>query len=477
MATWLRPLRLLFYLALIGAGLAGAYPAGAQQEGTAPGSAVLIKLDGTIDPNHAKFLRRGIGQAADGGAQLIIVQIDTPGGLGSSMRDMVQTVLESKVPVVTFVSPQGAQAASAGTFVAAAGHVAAMAPGTNIGAASPISGTGEDLPPTLKSKATNDAAALIRSIAEQRGRNVEKLEDTVYKAASYSAQQAWELNVVDLIANDLADLLAKLDGRSVAVDGRRVTLDTDGIRCDKPRVRCSTESLSFVERFIDVISDPNISSLLLTLGSLALLVEIFNPGLVAPGVFGVIALVLAFVSFGNLPVNWAGAGLVMFGAVLLFLELHVAGFGVLGVGGIISFILGIIFLFEPWAGDPPSISGPGVSPSPWVIGGLSGGFGALFGTLFLLAWRGKRAAAPGVSPLIGQTGRVSMALAPVGTVQLGGEMWSAEEENRLTVEAGEQVEVVAVEGLVLKVVRRPKLLPHGEGHALPPGVDGGQTGQ
>ncbi|MEE9286183.1 MAG: NfeD family protein, partial [Dehalococcoidia bacterium] len=210
-----------------------------------------------------------------------------------------------------------------------------------------------------------------------------------------------------------------------------------------------------------------------SLGGLALFIEILNPGLIFPGVFGAIALVLAFVSFGNLPVNYAGVGLILFALVLFFFEIQVAGVGILGVGGLVSFILGSIFLFAPFAADPPSISSPRVSVSPWLIGGVSGGFGGAIGLLSYLAWRGKRTFQPTAeSRLVGQTGRVTQALDPVGTVRVAGQLWSAEEENGLTVEQGERVDVVAVDGLTLKVVKRPKLLTEGQAHGLPSGLDG-----
>ena len=477
MAKRLKAARLLAYLAVVGLGLLSVSGLGAQQTES---DVFLLHIDNIIDPNHSKYLKRGIEKAEDEGGQAVIIQIDTPGGLVSSMRDMVRSIFASDIPVITFVSPQGARAGSAGTFVTAAGHIAAMAPGTNIGAATPISGTGEDLPDTLKSKVINDATALLRSIAETRGRDSGRLELTVTEAASFTVLEALEPNddgqsIIDLIADDLDDLLAKIDGRVVALDtgGRQVTLHTAGIRCEKPRFRCTNVNLSFVERFLEVISDPNISGLLLSLGGLALFIEILNPGLVFPGVFGVVALVLAFVSFGNLPVNYAGVGLILFALVLFFFEIQVAGVGILGVGGLVSFVLGAIFLFAPFAADPPEISAPRVSISPWLIGGLGGGFGAATGLLSYLAWRGKRTFQPTThSRLVGRSGRVTTVLDPVGTVRVAGQLWSAEEENGLTIEEGERVDVVDVDGLTLKVVKRPKLLPEGQAHALPSGLDG-----
>ena len=467
--------RLLLYAGLI---ISGLVPLSHGSAGHGQSKGFLLHLDGVIDPNHAKYLKRGLDRAEEEGAHFTIIMINTPGGLVSSMRDMVENILASEIPVITFVGPQGARAGSAGTFITAAGHRAVMAPGTNIGAATPVAGGGEELPETLANKVTNDAAALIRSIAEQRGRNPDPLEDTVRKASSFTNNEALELNIIDFIANDLDDLLLQLDGMTIAVGEEEVTLDTQGVTCTEPYSQCTSVSLSFVERFLDVISDPNISAILVSIGGLGIFVEFLNPGLLFPGVFGAIMLVLAFVAAGNLPLNWAGAGLMLFAFVLLYLELQVSGVGVLGAGGLISFILGSLFLFAPWAADPPNISGPRVQVSPWLIGGLSGGFGLFLGTLTYLAWRGRRS--PPTQPLrhqlIGQKGRVTVTLSPVGTVYAGYQPWTARSEHDQAIEAGEQVEIVDFDGLTMYVRKVAKLLPAGdppEGLDLDSGEGGG----
>ena len=464
MGTGFRIARLLIYLALIFAGLLPASVASAQE---GPSRAFLLHMDGVIDPNHAKYLERSLNRAQDDGGEFVILQIDTPGGLVSSMRDMVSNIRASRIPVITFVSPQGSRAASAGTFITAAGHLAVMAPVTNIGAAKVISGTGEDLPSDLKDKATNDAAALIRSIGEERGRSqeaIDALEATVRGADAFSATEALELGIIDFIADDLDDLVAKLDGMSVRLGSTEVVLNTQGIACSEPRQDCTSLNLSFVERFLNIISDPNISAILLSIGSLGILLEFLNPGALFPGIFGALALVLVFVAFGNLPVNWAGVGLILFAAVLLFFEIQAAGIGVFGVGALISFILGILFLYAPFAADPPSISSPTGQVNPWVVGGLSGGLGSMIGGVVYLAWRGRRAPQPVAAyvRLVGAMGRVAFALEPVGTVQMAEEPWTAEEENGLPVPVGERVEVIRVEGLKLIVRKSPKLLLPGE---------------
>ncbi len=469
MGTLGRRVRLAVYLGLVAAGLAlQAAPVSAQ----APGDAFLIHVDGIIDPNRAKYLDRAIERVQEEQGGLAIVLVDTPGGRLDSMRAMVEDILDAGVPVVTFVAPQGAQAGSAGTFITGAGHIAVMAPGSNIGAATPISGSGEELPETLADKVTNDAAALARSIAEARGRNPNAYEETVREAASFTAVQALDLNMIDLIADDLNDLLAKIDGRAVEVAGRTVTLETEGIRCIEPRAACNDIGLSWVERIIDVIADPNISSLLLSLGGLAIFIEILNPGLIFPGIFGVIALVLAFVAFGNIPVNWAGVGLILFSLVLLYVELQIAGFGIFGAGAIVAFVFGTIFLLEPWAADPPSFAGPDFNPSPWLVGGLAGGFGGAFA---LLTWLGLRESAPAAEQpaVLGKTARVRRDLTPTGSVLVDGQLWTAEEVNGAFVPAGEFVEIEELDGLTLRVKKRTRLLPEGGRHSLPEG--GGDT--
>ncbi|MBI3744620.1 MAG: nodulation protein NfeD [Chloroflexi bacterium] len=446
-----RTLRLALYLALVLAALAA--PVVAHAKTTAPADrAYLLHVNGDIDPNHARYLRSSLDRAQRDGGQFAIIEIDTPGGDLDSMRDMVKHILASKIPVVTFVGPSGARAGSAGTFVTVAGHIAAMAPGTNIGAATPISGTGEDLPATLANKVTNDAAALIRSLATLYGRNADKLEATVRQATSYTVQEAIDSHIVDMTANGLNDLLAKLDGRVVSITGNQVTLHTAGIACEKPRTNCADLNLNWVQRIINFISDPNVSGLLLTLGSLGLLIELFNPGLIFPGIFGAIALALAFVSFGNLPVNYAGVGLVMFAALLFLLELHFSGHGILGVGSIISFIIGIILLFEPFAADPPNISGPSLRVSFWLVGTLGAAFAAAVAAIVFLAWRSPRAPVmAGPHPLVGQMGVVTRTLDPTGTVQAGGELWTARAAAGERVAEGEPVRIIKTDGLTLIV--------------------------
>ena len=424
----------------------------AQSLGTAAAEgphAVLLGIDGVIEPITARFLSRGIDAAAADGAQFVIIRLDTPGGLLDSTRDMVERILASEIPVVAYVSPLGAQAASAGTFIAASAHVAAMAPATNIGAASPVGAGGEDLPETIKSKATQDATAFIRSIAEERGREVEPLESTVLKAASFSASQALEEGIIDLIAKDLNDLLEQLDGMVVTLSGGEVVLDTEDLEV-RPINR------NAVERFLGFLADPNVAFLLLTIGGIGILVELFNPGLIAPGVAGVIALALAFVALGNLPVNWAGVGLIGLAMMLFFLELQVPGLGIFGAGGAISFILGAFLLFGGFS--PPPIPTPSFGVSRWVIGTVSALLSAFLILLFRVAFQARKSSyKAGGQSLVGQTGTTTSSLDPRGTVQVAGERWSGVSDSGEPIPEGEEVIVLDVEGLTLKVFKASKV--------------------
>ena len=327
---------------------------------------LLLDIAGIINPVKQRYISRAIDQAVEDRSTMVVIELDTPGGLISSTREIVQLLLDSPVPVAVYVSPQGARAGSAGTFITAAANFAVMAPGTNIGAATPVSATGGELEETLASKIENDAAALIRSIAQERGRNEDKLEATVREAASFSAKEAVEVNMVDFIAKDLDGLLAQVDGLEVETStGTRTlgTLDIEPRRFGK----------NLLELFLEVISDPNVSFTLLTLGGLGLVIELFNPGMIAPGVVGVICLLLAFLAAGNLPVNWAGVVFVFLAVVLALLETQVLGFGILGVGSIISFVLGGLLLFSKFGDKSPIL--PEVSVSLWLIGGMTATLG------------------------------------------------------------------------------------------------------
>ena len=405
--------------------------------------ALIMQVDGVINSVNGRFVSRAIEQSEEDKATLLIIELDTPGGLLGSTREIVQLLLESPIPIAVFVSPKGARAGSAGTFITAAGNFAVMAPGTNIGAAAPISSDGGDLEDTLASKVENDAAALIRSIAQTRGRNQDKLEATVRSAASYSAQEALADDVVDLIAENVDELLSKLDGLSVQTSLGTVVLETNGLE-----IRSFKRSI--LEHFLEVISDPNVSFLLLMVGGLGIVVEIFNPGLVGPGVIGVICLLLAFLALGNLPVNWAGVVFILLAVVLIVLEIAVSGFGILGVGATVSLIVGGFLLFNQFGDISPYQ--PFFNVNRWLLYGSSGVVGVAMTYVALSAYQLRREVSPEKShSLIGMQATVTAELSPRGIVLVGNETWTAISDDGRVITTGEAVEVQSEDGLVLTV--------------------------
>ena len=405
--------------------------------------ALIMQVDGVINSVNGRFVSRAIEQSEEDKAALLIIELDTPGGLLGSTREIVQLLLESPIPIAVFVSPKGARAGSAGTFITAAGNFAVMAPGTNIGAAAPISSDGGDLEDTLASKVENDAAALIRSIAQTRGRNQDKLEATVRSAASYSAQEALADDVVDLIAENVDELLSKLDGLSVQTSLGTVVLETNGLE-----IRSFKKSI--LEHFLKVISDPNVSFLLLMVGGLGIVVEIFNPGLVGPGVIGVICLLLAFLALGNLPVNWAGVVFILLAVVLIVLEIAVSGFGILGVGATVSLIVGGFLLFNQFGDISPYQ--PFFNVNRWLLYGSSGVVGVAMTYVGLSSYQLRREVSPEKShSLIGMQATVTAELSPRGIVLVGNETWTAISDDGRVITTGEAVEVQSEDGLVLTV--------------------------
>jgi len=428
---------LTLFLAL-GAILGGARVAA---QGSAP--VLLLQARGVVDPIMAQYLTRGMAVAEARQARLVVIQMDTPGGLDTSMRTIVQAILNSRVPVAVYVEPPGARAASAGLFVAMAGHVAAMAPGTNIGAAHPVSLTEGEMPAATESKVVNDAVAYIRSIAQERGRNADWAEAAVRQSVSLPASEAVDQGVVDLVAGDLAALLRELDGRTVVAAGETKVLDLAG---------AATESypMTFLESVAHGLVDPNIAYILLSLGTIALVAEFYHPGAILPGVTGAVSLILAFVALGSLPVNWGGIALIALAVVLFVLDIQVTGFA-LTVGGAVCFNLGSLLLFSPFGSEGPTV--PQLRVSPWllvtmtvlVVGFFAGALGAGLRAQRRIALQGERA-------LLGQQGVAQTALAPSGVVWLMSEEWTAEAEDA-PVEVGEKVEVLAVDGLRLRVKR------------------------
>jgi membrane-bound serine protease (ClpP class) len=396
-----------------------------------------ITLDGVISPVTVRLVETAIDRAQAAKAGALVIQLDTPGGLERSMRSICQRLLNAPLPVIVYVAPTGARAASAGVFITMAAHVAAMAPATNIGAAHPVAISGGADKESMK-KIANDAAAFARTIAVERGRNADWAEKAVRESVSITEREALRLKVVDLIADSMPDLLAKIDGRQVRTSAGPVTLATRG-------ASVQAIEIGFRDRFLNVITDPNVAYVLMMLGMLGLFFELSNPGVILPGVVGGISLILAFFAFQSLPINFAGLLLILFGIVLLIAEIKVVSHGILAIGGIVAMALGSLMLF-----DAAEI---GFRISWAVILPTVGVTAALF--LFVVGV-GVRALARrpmlGATGLIGQTGVARETLAPEGQIAIQGELWRAVVEGE-PVEPGTRVRVVAVEGLTLKVVK------------------------
>ena len=432
-------------------GLAGFLVVSYAEASSRTGLALVI--DDAITPLESKRFAKAIEDADAESADLLIVQLSTPGGLFESTRKIVEDIFASPVPIVVYVSPPGARAASAGTFITASAHVAAMAPATNIGAASPVGAGGDDLPDTIRAKATQDASAFIRSIASQRNRNVDALQATVIDAESYTAEEALDLGVIDLTADNLSDLLTQLHGKTIAFNGQVVELETEGL------------SLTSIERtpvdhFIRFLANPNVAFLLLTIGGIGIVIELFSPGLIGPGAVGVIALVLAFLAFGNLPVNWVAVGLVLLAMALFFLEAQAPGVGVFGVAGAISFLVGAFLLFgnvtfTPQVPDLPEA--PSFKISLWIIGMMS----VILLSSMMLTIRAVKQdrrtpayydfSSSNPDNMIGTIGIATTDLNPTGSVRVAGERWSAVSDSGTIVPNGERVMIVDVDGLILRV--------------------------
>ncbi len=409
--------------------LFGVFPLAAQ---AARGEIYVVKVSGTINPGLAGYLMRSMEKASMEGAGCLVIQLDTPGGLALSMRSIVMAMLASEIPVVVFVSPSGARAASAGVMITLAADIAAMAPGTNIGAAHPVTLGQKKMDKTMGEKLVNDMVAYTKSIAEKRGRNSEWAEKAVRESVSVTEKEALELKVIDLIAEDLKDLLEKIDGRELKDKG---TLHTKGVK----RV-ILTEGIR--DKILKTLSDPNIAYLLMMIGMAGVYFELSHPGAIFPGVVGAISLILAFFAFQTLPVNYAGILLIVLALILFILEMKVTSYGLLSVGGIISLFLGSLMLFE---GDVPEMRLSWRVLIPTVIM-VSGFFVAVAGLVFRSQISKPRTGDKG---LIGEVGVVKERLAPGGKIFVHGELWNAEAPE--PIEAGAKVRVTGVDRLVLKV--------------------------
>ena len=404
---------------------------------------VVLPTTGIVDEGMARYLEDGIDQAEREGAAAVVIKLNTPGGFLTSTNDIVGIILEARVPVIVWVAPAGGFAASAGTFITLSAHVAVMAPGTSIGAASPISADGSEIDPVLAAKVKNDAIAKITAIAEARGRNVEWAVSTVEDARSSPVSEAVELGAVDGMAASIEEVLAFANGRTVEVAGREVTLDLAG-------ATTTERTMNPFLAFIRLLSDPNIAFLLLSIGSAGLLAEVWSPNFVT-GIIGALAIILAFIGLGALPLNVGGLILIVFGLVLFGLELTVTSHGLLGFGGVVCLALGASALFST-PGDPFQPLARVALP---VILTVSITFGVIMVLIAFGAIRSRSVmATPGTvgAPfVIGSLGSVRRPLEPLGSVYVAGEEWTARAAGDVPLGRGVPVRVVGVDGLTLVV--------------------------
>jgi membrane-bound serine protease (ClpP class) len=415
--------------------------------------AIVLEIDGAIGPPLADYIARELTAARTDEARFIVLRMNTPGGLDTSMRKIISAILASPVPVATYVAPNGARAASAGTYIAYASAIAAMAPGTNIGAATPVQLGGNPLFPsdqksqkdqkdakpgeqgdTETRKIINDAVAYIRSLAALNGRNADWATDAVRSAASLPASEALALHVIDVIADDVPDLLRKIDGREVTIVGKPQRLATAGLDIVVRPPDWQTELLMLV-------TNPNVAFILMLIGVYGLILEFFNPGAVAPGLIGAISLLVALYALAFMPINYAGAALVLLGVALMIAEVHIGAFGALGVGGIAAFVIGALMMFPAHA--------PGFTLSGGVIAGTALGTAALFLLALAALLRRKRPVVTGHEALIGAEGETVSWQNGEGRIRVKGEIWLARAAAPLA--AGSRVKIVGRDGLVLRV--------------------------
>lgn len=396
-----------------------------------------INLDGTINPASADFIHSAIENAEKNNAECLIIRLNTPGGLLKSTRVIVSDLLVAQIPVVVYVSPAGAHAGSAGVFITLAASVAAMAPGTNIGAAHPVSMQG-GMDSTMNSKATNDAAAFIRSIADKRHRNLEWAEDAVRNSVSITETEALEKNVIDLIATDEKDLLNQLDGRIIQLPFGKKELQTKNAEIEVYR-------MNSWEKVLNIISDPSIAYILFLLGLFGIMFELYNPGAMLPGIVGVISMILALYSMHSLPVNYAGLALIVFAIVLFLLELKIVSHGLLAIGGVVSLLIGSMMLIRASSGLELASISRTVIFSATIVTSL---FFLFIVGIGLSAQRRK--VVTGREGLGGMTGIVMETLNPLGIIMLEGEIWNAESLSG-TIKKGERVRVVEMKDLKIFV--------------------------
>lgn len=400
----------------------------------------VITVDGSINPSTADFIHKSIEEAKNKNAECLVIRLNTPGGLLKSTRYIVSDLLTSPIPIVVYVSPGGSQSASAGVFITLASNIAVMAPGTNIGASHPVSGDGSKMDSTMSEKVTNDAAAFIRSISEKRKRNVKWSEDAVRNSVSITETEALKDSVIDLIADDMNDLLAKIDGREVETSTGKKILNT------KNHTIVNFEE-SWFQKILGIISDPNIAYILMMIGMWGIILEFYHPGAILPGVTGAICILLGLYGLHTLPINYAGAGLILLAIILFIAEIKVTSYGMLTVAGVIAMFFGSMMLID--TGSSPleaavSISMSVIITTVVIIAGL-------FGILAWLVIRTyRRKAMTGVSGMIGEIGEVFIDIVNgQGTVKILGEIWKANSSENIS--KGEKVKVLDVKDLTIIV--------------------------
>jgi len=414
------------WMILIGLIILGTGPAHAS------GDIYLMTITGTVNPGLAEFVKTGIDQAANADAACLVIELDTPGGLAESVRQIVQDILASQIPIIVYVSPGGARAASAGVMITIAADIAAMAPGTNIGAAHPVGMGGKEIDETMSDKVVNDMVAHAKSVAQQRGRNAEWVEKAIRDSVSITETEALSEKVIDLVAKDLTDLIDQINGREIA--------DKDPLKLDEAKIIPVSENLR--TKILRTISDPNIAYILMMIGLAGLYFELSHPGTIFPGVIGAICLVLAFFSFQTLPVNYAGILLIILSLVFFILELKVTSFGMLTVAGIVSLLLGSMMLFK---GGQGSLGLSWQVLLPTVV--LVSGFFILVTTLVVKAQVTQPRT--GADGLIGEEGVVRQVIDPEGKVFVHGELWQAVSQTPIPV--GTRVRVTGIRNLTLEV--------------------------
>lgn len=407
----------------------------------------VVTVEGAIDTWMDAYITRGISLAEQDRAEAVVIVLNTPGGDLSAMQNITTRMLNARVPVVVFVYPNGAWAGSAGTFITLAANIAAMAPGTTIGAAHPVDASGQNIASDERDKITNFSVGIIKNIAQQRGRNAEWAANAVQSSVAATAQEALDQHVVDLMATDMNDLLNKIDGKTVKTAAGDMTLHTQ-------RVGVVNIDMGIAEYFLHTLIDPNVALILLQIGLLAIAVELYNPGATIPAIVGGISLVLAFIALGNLPVNWGGVILIVLSVVVFIADVKLNSI-VLTVGGLIMFVMGALLLFTPFT-PPPTPVVPDVNVSPWLIIALGAAMAAFF--LFILGAAVRGRSFPvlmGTQPLLGAVGVATTDIAPEGTVQVRSELWTAESDNG-PIQKGDTVQVKSVDGLRLRVAKQAK---------------------